>query len=77
MYLGEGFADDWAINRVRHMCYGRRFVWVTDCYAIKFLLLYDGANQAILRLQMHVMGWDVDIVHRTNNYLVDANYWLR
>jgi hypothetical protein len=23
------------------------------------------------------MGWDVDIVHRRNDHLVDANYWLR
>ena len=76
-YLGEGFAGDWAMNKVRHMCYGRRFVWVTDCYAVKFLLSYDGANQAILRLQMRLMGWDVDIVHRTNDYLVDADYWSR
>jgi hypothetical protein len=59
------------------MCYGRRFVWVTDCYAVKFILSYDGANQAILCLQMRLMGWDVDIVHRCNDHLVDANYWSR
>jgi hypothetical protein len=52
-------------------------MWVTDCYAIKFLLSYDGANQAILRLQMQLMGWDVNIVNLTNNYLVDADYWLQ
>jgi hypothetical protein len=52
LYLGEGFAGDWAMNKVHHMCFGCRFVWVTDCYAIKFLSSYDGANQAILRLQM-------------------------
>jgi hypothetical protein len=23
------------------------------------------------------MGWDVDIAHRTNDYLVDADYWSR
>jgi hypothetical protein len=22
-YLGEGFCGDWAVNKVRHMCYGR------------------------------------------------------
>jgi hypothetical protein len=22
-YLGEGFAGDWAMNKVRHMCFGR------------------------------------------------------
>jgi hypothetical protein len=74
-YLGKGFSGDWAMNKVRHMCYGRRFVWVTDCYADKFILSYDGANQAILCLQMHRMGWDVNIVHRTNNHLVNADYW--
>ena len=76
-YLGEGFCGDWAMNKVRHMCYGRRFVWVTDCYAVKFILLYNGANQAVLRLQMPLMGWDVDIVHWTNDYLVDADNWSR
>ncbi len=65
------------MNKVRHMCYGRRFVWVTDCYAVKFLLLYNGVNQALLCLQMRLMGWDVDIVHRTNDHLVDADYWSR
>ena len=76
-YLGKGFAGDWAMNKIRHMCYGQRFVWVTDCYAVKFILSYDDANQAILRLQMRLMGWDVDIVHRTNDYLVNADYWSR
>jgi hypothetical protein len=74
-YLGEGFAGDWAINKVWHMCFGRRFVWVTDCYAVKFILSYDGLNPAILRLQMRLMCWDVNIVHRANNFLVDADYW--
>jgi hypothetical protein len=74
-YLGEGFAGDWGINKIRHMCFGRHFVWVTDCYVVKFILLYNGSNPAILRLQMCLMCWDVDIVHRTNNFLVDADYW--
>jgi hypothetical protein len=76
-YLGEAFCGDYAMNKFRHMCWGRRFVWVTDCYAVKFILSYDGANQAILRLQMRLMGWDVDIVHRRNEHLVDADYWSR
>ncbi len=59
------------------MCRGRRFLRVTDCYAVKFILSYDGTNQAILRLQMQLMGWDVDIVHRHNKHLVDTNYWSR
>ena len=41
-HLGEGFAGDWAINKCRHMCFGQRFTWTTDCHAKKFILSYDG-----------------------------------
>jgi hypothetical protein len=57
------------------MLFGQRFVWVTDCYAIKFILSYEGGNAVILRLQMRLMCWDVDIVHRPDTELVDAGYW--
>jgi hypothetical protein len=50
-------------------------MWVTDCYAIKFILSYEGGNPAILHLQMPLMCWDVDIVHRPDRKLIDANYW--
>jgi hypothetical protein len=52
LYLGEMFEGNFAINKCRHMLFGRQFVWVTDCYAAKFVLSYDGANPAILWLQM-------------------------
>ncbi len=76
-HLGEGFSRDYAINKCRQHIFGQRFVWVMDCYAIKFILLYEGGNPAILRLQMGLMCWDVDIVHRPNSELIDANYWSR
>ena len=47
-HLGEGFAGDWAINKNQHNLFGTRFVWVGYCYAIRFILLYDGNNPAIL-----------------------------
>jgi hypothetical protein len=68
-HLGEGFAGDWAINKNRHYLFGKQFVWVTDCYAIRFILSYDGNNPAILRLQMRLMCWDVTIVHWNDSYL--------
>ena len=76
-HLGECFAGDWAINKNRHMLFGQRFVWVTDCYAARFILSYDGNNPAVLRLQMRLMCWDVDIVHRNDIHLTDADYWSR
>jgi hypothetical protein len=73
-YWGKAFSGNYAMNKFHHMCWGHRFVWVTDCYAVKFILSYDGANPAILRLQMQLMGWDVDIIHQRNEHLVDADY---
>ena len=75
-HLGEGYAGDWAINKCRHLCWGMRFTWGTDCFGLKFILTYDGTNPALLRLQMRFMCWDMDIVHRNDRYLVDANYWI-
>jgi hypothetical protein len=51
-HLGEGFAGDWAIHKNCHMLFGTRFVWVTDCYAIRFILSYNGNNLVVLWLQM-------------------------
>ena len=76
-HLGEIFAGNYGMNKCRHMLFGQRFVWVTDCYAAKFVLSYVGANLAILRLQMRLMCWDVDIVHRNDHYIADADYWLQ
>jgi hypothetical protein len=41
------------------------------------LLSYDGSNQAVQCLQMRITGWDVDIMHRTNNCLANADYWSK
>ena len=76
-HLGEAFAGDLAINKNRHMCFGQRFVWVTDCYALKYVLSYDGRNPAILRLQMRFMCWDMVIEHRNDHWLTDADYFSR
>jgi hypothetical protein len=59
------------------MLFGQHFVWAADWYAIKFILSYDSANPAILRLQMRLMCWDVDIVHQNDHYIADADHWLQ
>jgi hypothetical protein len=61
---------------MRHV-FSQGFVWVTDCYAVKFLLSHEGGNPAILCLQIRLMCWDVDIIHRPDSELVDADYWSR
>ena len=76
-HLGKGFSGDWAINKCCQYVLGQRFVWVTEFYAIKFILSCEGGNPASLRLQMCLMCWDVDIVHRPDTELVDADYWSR
>jgi hypothetical protein len=77
-HLGEDFSGDYAINKCRQYVFGQHFIWVTDCYAIKFILSYEGSNPAILHLQMRLMCWDVDIVHRpdTNSLMpITGHVW--
>jgi hypothetical protein len=73
-HLGKCFAGDYAINKMRHYVFGQCFIWVMDCYAMKFLLSYKGGNPAILCLQMRLVCWDVDIFHCPDSELVDADY---
>ncbi len=75
-HLGKAFAGDIVINKCSHMCFGQRFVWVTDCYALKFVLLHDCQNPSILRLQMQFMCWDMLIEHRKDACLTDADYFF-
>ncbi len=63
------------MNKCRHYLFGQQIVWVTNCYAIKFILSYDGANHGILWLQMRLIRWDINIVHRNDHYIMDADYW--
>jgi hypothetical protein len=76
-HLGEAFSSNYAINKCHQMSFGQCFVWFTDCYALKFIISYDGCNPAILRLQMHFMCWDMIIEHRNNVCLTNANYFSR
>ena len=41
-----------------------RFTSLTDNYALRFILTYDGNNPVILRLQMRFMLVSMDIYHR-------------
>ena len=76
-HLGEGFALDWAINKNRAKLWGVRFTAITDCYALRFILTYDGPNPALLRLQMRYMLWAMDLYHRNADFLVQPDYWSR
>jgi len=49
-HFGEGFSGDRVINRCCQylFAFAQRFVWATNCYAIKFILSYEGSNPAVL-----------------------------
>ena len=76
-HLGEGFCLDWAINKNRAKLWGVRFTAITDCYALRFILSYDGPNAVILRLQMRLMLWSMDLHHRNGKFLFSADYLSR
>ena len=77
LHLGEEFCLDWAIHRNRTKLYGTCFIAITDCYGLRFILSYDGPNAVILRLQMRLMLWSMDLYHRLAKFLVLADYCSR
>eukprot|EP00970_Alexandrium_tamarense_P020839 scaffold15742_cov228-Alexandrium_tamarense.AAC.1 len=70
-YLGEAFALDWAINQCRIQCWGQKFTAIGDCKSLQFIMTYEGKNPVVLRLQMRLMCWWMDLVHRPNSFNVD------
>jgi hypothetical protein len=76
-HLGEAYSGDYGINKCAHMCFGMQFTWITDCWALRFILTYNGHNPPLLRLQMRLMCWDMTIVHRPGTSLTSANYLSR
>ena len=73
-HFGESFTVDWALGQCHLQCWGSRFTNISDCYSMKFVLTYEGNNSVILRLQMRLMLWPIDIVHRTRDFNVDSDY---
>jgi hypothetical protein len=74
LHLDEGFTLDWALGCVKLYCWGSRITSISDCYSLKFIMSYEGNNSVVLRLQMCLMLWAVDIVHRTREFNVDSDY---
>ena len=65
--LGEGLALRYAINKNRHVCWGKQFTAIIDCRSLKWIMSYAGNNPAICRLQMELMYWSFTLVHRNTN----------
>ena len=76
-HLEYGFALDWAINKNRSNLWGVRFTSITDFYRLCFILIYEGPNLVILRMQMRLMIWKIDLYHRGASYLVSPDYLSR
>ena len=76
-HLGEGFAGDFGLQKCQHYLWGIRNSWITDSYAMRFILSYDGTNGPLCRLQMRLCMLHVDIYHRNAKWLGDADYFSR
>ena len=76
-HLGEAMALDWGIHKNRPKLWGIRFTGLTDCYALRFILTYDGPNPVILRIQMRFQLWAMDLYHRAGTSMITPDYWSR
>ncbi len=75
-HLSEGFKGDWLINKSCHYFWGMQFTWATNCYAIQFILSYDGNSPVIQCLQMWLMLLNMVVIHCNNSWLIDSDKWL-
>ena len=48
-----------------------------NCYALYFILSYDGPNPVLLRIQMRLMLWTMDIYHQPADLMVQPDYLSR
>ena len=74
-HLGYGFALDWEINKNPSKLWRVCFTSIIDCYGLCFMLIYEGPNLVVLRMQMHLMIWKIDLYHRRSSYLVSPDYF--
>ena len=65
------------MGKCSHYTWGGRNTWIADQYALVFLLTYDGDNAPVRRLQMRVMNYFVDVVHRNAHFMTPADYLSR
>ena len=76
-HIGEAKSGDFAMNKNRHYIWGAPFTWITDCYALRFIMSYTGNNPVILRQQMRFMTWDMTIVHKPGTLMSSPDYFSR
>jgi hypothetical protein len=76
-HLGEGISGDYTINTCRSYVFGQVLYGLWIAMSSSSYCPTKAENPAILRLQMCLMCWDVDIMHHLDSELVDADYWSR
>ena len=72
-HLGEGFALDWEIHKNHSKLWGVCLTSITDDYGLCFILTYKGPNTVVLRMQMRLMLWAMDLYHQGAAYLVSPD----
>ena len=77
-HLGENFTLDWAINMYRSNLWEVPFTFITDYYTLRFILSYDGINAVLLRQQMCLQLWAINLCHRPGKSYagwLHVSYW--
>ena len=72
-YVGESAAGRWAIGKFRSYLWGAKFYWITDCSAVKALVEYDGSNHMLQRWAQDLLGYDFEVVHRSERMMRDVD----
>jgi hypothetical protein len=76
-WVGEAKALQYGVKKNHHIIYGRPFTNIGDCSAIRWIMLYDGTNPVIKRIQLELMGWWMTVVHRSCRMNIAPDYFSK
>ena len=73
LFVGETVYVIWEIVQERHLLWGQNFWWICDCASVKEVLLHKGSISFVCCWAQEFIGYQFQIVHRSNKIMVDVD----
>ena len=72
-FVGEVSSGRWGFAKNRRYLWGNKFWWLCDCKAVREVLDYRGTIHMISRWAQELLGYNFEIVHRSDSMMRDVD----